>query len=391
MLNALKMSSFLTKLNRIKNFSSLWRPPVTQVVNFNSRAPTGTYGGRHTVTMLPGDGIGPQLMQGTQDVFKSAGVPIDFEEVNLKATDDEDCSETIEDAITSVQRNGVALKGNWLSPEGKNMGEMSYNVQLRHRLDLFANVVTCKSFPTIETRHKDVDIIIVRENTEGEYSHLEHENVSGVIEMMKIVTEEKSERIARFAFQFAKENNRKKVTAIHKANIMKMSDGLFLNTCRNVSKHYPDIEFKDMIIDNCAMQLVSNPTQFDVMVMPNLYGNVITNIAAALIGGPGIPPGSNFGGGYAVFETGTRNSGKAIANKNIANPISFLLAGTNMLRHLGLVIYASVIENAITNIVVSGRARTPDIGGTTTTSEFFEILEKEIESLRSRRKHQAAK
>lgn len=343
------------------------------------------------MTMLPGDGIGPQLMQGTQEVFKSAGVPIDFEIINLKAADTEDSSESIEDAITSVQRNGVALKGNWISPQGRNLGEMSYNVQLRRKLDLFANVVMCKSFPTIETRHKDVNIIIVRENTEGEYSHLEHENVSGVIEMMKIVTEEKSERIAHFAFQFAKDNNRKKVTAIHKANIMKMSDGLFLNTCRKVSQLYPDIEFKDMIIDNCAMQLVSNPKQFDVMVMPNLYGNVITNIAAALIGGPGIPPGSNYGGEYAVFETGTRNSGKAIANMNIANPMSFILAGTNMLRHLGLAMYSSVIETAITNIVTSGRARTPDIGGTTTTSQFFEILEQEIESMRSQRKRQTAK
>lgn len=341
--------------------------------------------------MLPGDGIGPQLMQGTQEVLKSAGVPIDFEVVNLKAAADKDCSETIEDAITSVQRNGVALKGNWLAPEGKHSGEMSYNVQLRHKLDLFANVVTCKSFPTVETRHENVDIVIVRENTEGEYSHLEHENVSGVIEMMKIVTAEKSERIAHSAFQFAKKNNRKKVTAIHKANIMKMSDGLFLSTCRDVSKDYPDIEFKDMIIDNCAMQLVSNPQQFDVMVMPNLYGNVITNIAAALVGGPGIPPGSNYGNDNAVFETGTRNSGKAIADKNVANPISFLLAGTNMLRHLGLAQYASVIEKAVTNIVVSGRARTEDIGGKTTTSEFFDVLEQEIEATRSKRKHQTAK
>jgi len=380
------MSSFVAKASRLYRIGLQWNPLLVQVAHFSSRELAGTYGGRHTVTMLPGDGIGPQLMQGTRDVFRSAGVPIDFEVVDVKATGGEDCSETIEDAITSVQRNGVALKGNWVSPEGRNSGEMSYNVQLRHKLDLFANVVICKSFPTIETRHKDVDIIIVRENTEGEYSHLEHENVSGVIEMMKIVTEEKSERIAQFAFKFAKENNRKKVTAIHKANIMKMSDGLFLNTCRSVSKYYPDIEFKDMIIDNCAMQLVSNPKQFDVMVMPNLYGNVITNVAAALIGGPGIPPGSNYGGEYAVFESGTRNSGKGIADLNIANPISFLLASTNMLKHLGLIMHSSMIEKAVTNIVVSGKARTADIHGTTTTSEFFEILEQEIESMRSRRK-----
>ncbi|XP_065071342.1 isocitrate dehydrogenase [NAD] subunit gamma, mitochondrial-like [Rhopilema esculentum] len=356
-----------------------------QVANFNSRSPTGTYGGRHTVTMLPADGIGPRLMQGTQEVFRSAGVPIDFEVVTFSPLNSEESSETIEDAVTSVQRNGVALKGNWMSiMDGPH--DMSSNVQLRHNLDLFANVVRCKSFPSVETRHKDVDVCIVRENTEGEYSHLEHENVSGVIEMMKIVTEERSERIADFAFRYAKENGRKKVTAIHKANIMKMSDGLFLNTCRKISHLYPDIEFSDMIIDNCAMQLVSNPKQFDVMVMPNLYGNVITNIAAALVGGPGIPPGANYSNDFAVFESGTRNSGKAIADKNIANPMSFLFAGTNMLRHLGLSSYAQVIDKAIENIVVSRRARTPDIGGQTTTSEFFEILEKEIEAMRSKRR-----
>ena len=335
--------------------------------------------------MLPADGIGPQLMQGTQEVFRSAGVPIDFEVVNFSPLNSEESSETIEDAVTSVQRNGVALKGNWMSiMDGPH--DMSSNVQLRHSLDLFANVVRCKSFPSVDTRHRDVDVCIVRENTEGEYSHLEHENVSGVIEMMKIVTEERSERIADFAFRYAKEHGRKKVTAIHKANIMKMSDGLFLNTCRKISQLYPDIEFSDMIIDNCAMQLVSNPKQFDLMVMPNLYGNVITNIAAALVGGPGIPPGANYSNDFAVFESGTRNSGKAIADKNIANPMSFLFAGTNMLRHLGLSSYAQVIDKAIENIVVSRRARTPDIGGQTTTSEFFEILEKEIEAMRSKRR-----
>lgn len=335
--------------------------------------------------MIPADGIGPALMKGTQEMFRSAGVPIDFESVDLAESNSSEDVDPIEDVITSVKRNGVALKGNWITREG--VGEdMSYNVQLRHKLDLYANVVTCKSFPTIETRHEGVDIAIVRENTEGEYSHLEHENVDGVVEMMKIITEEKSERIADFAFKYAREHGRKKVTAVHKANIMKMSDGLFLNTCHRISKLYPDIEFNDMIIDNCAMQIVSKPNQFDVMVMPNLYGNVITNIAAALVGGPGIPPGANYGSDYAVFESGTRNSGKEIQNDNIANPISFLLASTSMLRHLALDTYASLIENAIKNIVVNKTARTPDIGGNTSTTDFFLILEQEIETMRSKKR-----
>eukprot|EP00112_Aurelia_sp_Birch-Aquarium-sp1_P022079 Seg6109.3 transcript_id=Seg6109.3/GoldUCD/mRNA.D3Y31 product="Isocitrate dehydrogenase" protein_id=Seg6109.3/GoldUCD/D3Y31 len=379
------MASIVRRTPSWQRLHLLQRLACQQIAEFNSRAPSATYGGRHTVTMLPADGIGPQLLKGTQEVFRSAGVPIDFEIVNVNTDGQSESSETIEDAITAVQRNGVALKGNWGSFEGVG-SEVSYNVQLRHKLDLYANVVTCKSFPSIKTRHDDVDIIIIRENTEGEYSHLEHENVAGVVEMMKIVTEEKSERIADFAFRYAKEHGRKKVTAIHKANIMKMSDGLFLHTCQKISKLYPDIEFNEMIIDNCAMQLVAKPHQFDVMVMPNLYGNVITNIAAALIGGPGIPPGANYNDEHAVFESGTRNSGKGIADQNIANPMSLLFASTNMLRHLNMPLYASVIEQAINNIVTGNKARTLDIGGNTMTSEFFFILEKEIEQIRSARR-----
>ncbi len=373
------MAFFVKYMAAMKRPPAISFPTLFKAARFHGRAPVATYGGRHTVTMLPADGIGPQLMKGTQKVFRSAGVPIDFENVELSA----DGGETgIEDAITSIQRNGVGIKGNWVTTEG--IGEdISYNVQLRHKLDLFANVVTCKSFPTVVTRHNDVDVVIVRENTEGEYSHLEHENVDGVIEMMKIITEERSERIARFAFEYAIEHGRKKVTCIHKANIMKMSDGLFLNTCRNMSKEFPDIEFNDMIIDNCAMQLVSNPKQFDVMVLPNLYGNVITNIAAALIGGPGIPPGANYGKEYAVFESGTRNSGKGITDKNIANPVSFLFASTNMLRHLGMNDYASLIDNAIVNVVTKGKARTADMGGSSSTTDFIHNLEREIENMRS--------
>lgn len=351
----------------------------------NSEIPDATYGGRHTVTLIPAHGIGPALISGTEDVFGSAGVPVDFEEAHLVGDNDEEILHSFNDIVTAVRRNGTALKGNWITDLGK-IGGKSFNVALRHDLDLYANVVKCKSYPTVKTRHSDVDLVIIRENTEGEYSNLEHENVPGVIEMMKIITEESSNRIAKFAFEYARHHDRRKVTAVHKANIMKMSDGLFLSCCREMSKKYPDIEFNDMIIDNCAMQIVSKPEQFDVMVMPNLYGNVITSIGAALVGGPGIPPGENHGQNLHVYEAGTRNCGQEIAGDNIANPMSMLFAATSMLRHLGLSRHGHLIDVCIYNIVSSGKARPLDIGGQTTTTEFFDVLISEIEGRRNRRK-----
>lgn len=350
-------------------------------------SPDSTYGGRHTVTLIPGHGIGPGLIEGIEEVFRKAGVPMDFEVANLAGETPEEIMSSFQDVKTAVQRNGTAIKGNWTTEINRIHGAAkSFNVALRHDLELYANVVKCKSYPTIKTRHNNVDLIIIRENTEGEYSNLEHENISGVIEMMKIITEDHSKRIAKFAFEYARKHDRSKVTAVHKANIVKMSDGLFLSVCRNVAKNYPDIDFNDMIIDNCAMQMVSKPEQFDVMVMPNLYGNVITNIAAALVGGPGIPPGENHGDLYHIFESGTRNTGKDIAEKNIANPMSMLFASTSMLRHLGLNKHAHLIDVCINRIVTSNQARTFDIGGTTTTDEFFDFLTTEIEEIRHRRR-----
>jgi len=344
------------------------------------------YGGRHTVTLIPADGIGPALIDGMRKVFVSAGVPVDFEVADLELDSQESIEKSFDEILMAVRRNGVAIKGNWSSRLGP--GGISLNVALRHELDLYANVVHCKSVPSVVTRHNKVDLVIVRENTEGEYSNLEHENVPGVIEMLKVVTEEKAQRIARFAFEYARSNGRKKVTSIHKANIMKISDGLFLDTCREVAKDFPDIEFSDMIIDNCSMQLVSRPEQFDVMVMPNLYGNVITNIAAGLIGGPGIPAGANHGEDMHIYESGTRNSGKGIAHLNIANPMGILSASTSMLRFLGLHHQAETIDHCTKSIVTSGKARTEDIGGNTSTTEFYDILINEIELLRQRRMSQ---
>jgi len=350
---------------------------------FSTHTMPATYGGRHTVTLIPADGIGPALINGMREVFVSAGVPVDFEVCGITGETPEEVYDSFKEILMAVKRNGVAIKGNWASRLGP--GGISLNVALRHELDLYANVVHCKSVPNVITRHNNVDLVIVRENTEGEYSNLEHENVPGVIEMLKIVTEEKVHRIARFAFEYAKSSGRKKVTSIHKANIMKISDGLFLNTCREVSKDYPDIEFNDMIIDNCSMQLVSRPEQFDVMVMPNLYGNVITNIAAGLIGGPGIPSGANHGETMHVYESGTRNSGQGIAHLNIANPMSVISASTSMLRFLGLYHQAETIDHCMETIVSTGKARTSDIGGSTSTTDFYKILMEEIEILRQYR------
>jgi len=260
--------------------------------------------------------------------------------------------------------------------------QKSHNLRLRQELDMYANVVKCKSYPSIQTRHSNVDIVIVRENTEGEYSHLEHEGVPGVVESMKIITEKSSRRIGKFAFEYAKQHGRKKVTCVHKANIMKMADGLFLETCRDVANDYPDIQFEAMIVDNTAMQMVSKPEQFDVMVTPNLYGNIIANLATGLIGGPGISSGSNHGDTYNMFEYGARYSGQELAGPDMANPMGYITAGSSMLHHLGLEKQAKMIYDGVKRIVTSGKARPADIGGTTRTSEFFEILLDDINSNR---------
>uniref|UniRef100_A0A8D0HSH7 Isocitrate dehydrogenase [NAD] subunit, mitochondrial n=1 Tax=Sphenodon punctatus TaxID=8508 RepID=A0A8D0HSH7_SPHPU len=292
--------------------------------------PPAKYGGRHTVTMMPGDGIGPELMLHVKEVFRHACVPVDFEEVLMSA----DAAEDMQNAIVAIRRNRVALKGNIETNHNLPPSHKSRNNILRTSLDLFANVIHCKSVPGVATRHPNIDILIVRENTEGEYSSLEHESVSGVVESLKIITKTKSLRIAEYAFRLAQETGRKKVTAVHKANIMKLGDGLFLQCCKEVAAGYPDIAFDSMIVDNTTMQLLPPPPQFDVMVMPNLYGNIVNNVCAGLVGGPGLVPGANYGRDYAVFETATRNTGKSIANKNVANPTAMLLASCMMLDHL---------------------------------------------------------
>ncbi|XP_063219905.1 isocitrate dehydrogenase [NAD] subunit gamma, mitochondrial-like [Bacillus rossius redtenbacheri] len=340
--------------------------------------PKAHYGGRHTVTMLPGSGIGPELMGHVKEIFRYGGVPVDFEEVQTDARSES--NEDLDYAITTIRRNGVAIKGN-IETGSMSRSVISRNVALRNELDLYVNVLHCKSYSGVQTRQKDIDILIIRQNTEGEYAMLEHESVTGVVESMKVVTQENSERVARYAFEYARKHGRKKVTTIHKANIMKLSDGLFLETSREIAKEYPEIQHNDMIIDNCCMQLVSRPHQFDVMIMTNLYGTIVSNVVCGLVGGAGLLSGKNYGDQYAVFEPGTRNTGTAIAGKNIANPIAMLNASVDMLEHLGHHYHADLILKAIEKTVNEDRLHTPDLGGQATSVDVVQNVVKHLQQL----------
>lgn len=307
-------------------------------------------------------------------MFLYAGVPVDFEDIDIDPNADN--NDDLNYAITSIRRNGVALKGN-IETRSREVEVLSRNVALRNELDLYVNVLHCVSYPGVNSRQKNIDIVIVRQNTEGEYAMLEHESVDGVVESMKIITRSNSERLARYAFEYAKRNGRKKVTTVHKANIMKLSDGLFLETAKQVAKEYPDINHSDMIIDNTCMQLVSNPHQFDVVLTTNLYGSIVSNVVCGLLGGAGLLSGKNFGDHYTVFEPGTRNTGAKIAGKNIANPIAMLNAAVDMLRHLGHRHHATIIQNAINKTINAG-VHTRDLGGSATSREVVDSIMKHI-------------
>ncbi|GMT02264.1 hypothetical protein PENTCL1PPCAC_24438 [Pristionchus entomophagus] len=335
------------------------------------------YGGRHTVTVMPGDGIGPEMIGHIRTLMKYCNAPVNFEEVQMTSTPyDGD----MEEVIYAIERNGVGIKGN-IETKFDDPAFSSRNVELRRRLDLWANVLHCVTIPTVPSRHKDIDIVLIRENTEGEYSGLEHESIPGVVESIKIVTQDKIERVARFAYEYAVLNGRKKVTTVHKANIQKLGDGLFLQIAQEMAKEYPSIEFDQMIVDNACMQMVSRPQQFDVMLMPNLYGNIISNIACGLVGGPGLVSGMNMGDVHAVFEPGTRNTGTGLAGKDIANPTAFLRAGIDMLRYLGCHKHANVISDALWQTLTEQGIHTSDIGGSAKTSEVVEATLRNMERM----------
>ncbi|NP_001302871.1 isocitrate dehydrogenase [NAD] regulatory subunit 2, mitochondrial-like [Brassica napus] len=323
------------------------------------------------VTLIPGDGVGPLVTNAVEQVMEAMHAPVYFEPFDVHG----DMKSLPEGLLESIKKNKVCLKGGLKTPVGG--GVSSLNVNLRKELDLFASLVNCFNLPGLGSRHENVDIVVIRENTEGEYAGLEHEVVPGVVESLKVITKFCSERIAKYAFEYAYLNNRKKVTAVHKANIMKLADGLFLESCQEVAKKYPSIAYNEIIVDNCCMQLVARPEQFDVMVTPNLYGNLVANTAAGIAGGTGVMPGGNVGAEYAVFEQGASagNVGKdTTEEQKNANPVALLLSSAMMLRHLQFPSFADRLETAVKRVIAEGKCRTEDLGGKSTTQEVVDAV-----------------
>jgi isocitrate dehydrogenase (NAD+) len=332
----------------------------------------------YKITLIPGDGIGPEVTKAAVRVLEATGLKFEWETFDAGAEAYEKYHEYIpKELIESIDRTRVALKGPVTTPIGG--GFASINVELRKMFELYANFRPIRNLPHIPTRYPDVDLIIVRENTEGLYSGIEHEVVPGVIESLKIITEKASTRIARFAFEYARKNHRKKIHAIHKANIMKMSDGLFIRCSRNISKEYPEITYGEHIVDNTCMQLVMNPYQYDMLLMENLYGDILSDLCAAFVGGLGFVPGANFGDHCAIFEA-VHGSAPDIAGKNIANPTAVLRSGLLMLRHLGEHEASTQIRNALEKVYRDRDKLTRDVGGKAGTSEFADSI---IEAMQS--------
>lgn len=332
-----------------------------------------------TVTLIPGDGIGPEVSAAAQKVITATGVPIEWEVVEAGAACIEKYGTPLPDhVIEVVKRNKVALKGPITTPVGK--GFRSVNVALRQTLGLYANVRPLRNLKNIPSRYEGVDMVIVRENTEDIYAGVEHWVGQDAAESIKIITREASERIGRYAFELAKSQGRKKVTIVHKANIMKLSDGLFLESVRQVAKDYPEIECEDRIVDALCMNLVQTPENFDVLVLPNLYGDIVSDLGAGLVGGLGVAPGANIGEDGAVFEA-VHGSAPLIAGKNEANPLAMILSGVEMLKYLGFAEEASRIEQAVDLVLTNREALTKDLGGQAGTREFADSIIEAIQTL----------
>ncbi|MFL5726737.1 MAG: isocitrate/isopropylmalate dehydrogenase family protein [Chloroflexota bacterium] len=327
----------------------------------------------HRVTLIPGDGIGPELAAATRRVLDATGIEFDWETVDAgEAVIGEYGTPLPEHVLESIRRNRVALKGPITTPVGE--GFRSVNVTLRQALGLYANLRPARSIKGLETRYEDVDLVIVRENTEDLYAGIEHMVGPDAAESIKIITRAASERIARFAFDYAVANGRRKVTAVHKANIMKLSDGLFLESARTVAREYEGrVEFEDRIVDNMCMQLVQKPDLYDVLVLPNLYGDIVSDLAAGLVGGLGVAPGANIGTEAAVFEP-VHGSAPKYAGQDKANPTGLILSGALMLRHLGHTDAAERVERALREVIGEGRTLTYDLGGSAGTSAFTDAI-----------------
>ena len=322
----------------------------------------------HRVTLIPGDGTGPELAASLESVVAASGVAIAWERHDAGAAVIERAGTPLpDDVLASVRDTKVAIKGPVTTPVGA--GFRSVNVALRKELDLYACLRPVRSLPGVASRFSDVDIVVVRENTEDLYAGIERQVSPDEAESIKVITRAASERIARFAFDYARAHGRRRVTAVHKANIMKLTDGLFLRCAREVAAGYPDIELDDRIVDNLCLQLVQAPERFDVLVCPNLYGDIVSDLCAGLIGGPGVAPGANIGPDCAVFEA-VHGSGPDIAGHDIVNPTAFLLSGALMLAHLGEHTAARRLSDAVTAVLAEGRHLTRDLGGTAGTREF---------------------
>ena len=327
---------------------------------------------KHTITLIPGDGIGPEVTGAVVQILERAGLDVEWDSHLAGVLALERHGATLPaELLDSIARNKVALKGPVTTPVGG--GFTSVNVGLRQALELFANLRPVWNIPSVMSRYEKVDLVIVRENTEDLYSGLEHEVVPGVVESLKIITAAASERIARFAFEYARQYGRKRVTAVHKANIMKLGDGLFLSSVRRVAATYPDIASDDRIVDAACMHLVMNPTQFDVLLMPNLYGDIVSDLCAGLVGGLGVVPAANLGTEIGVFEA-VHGSAPDIAGRNVANPMALLLSAALMLRHIGEAAIADRVMKALGAVLGEGRVRTRDLGGTASTTEFAEAI-----------------
>jgi isocitrate dehydrogenase (NAD+) len=326
----------------------------------------------HTITLIPGDGIGPEVTEAVVRIVKASGVKVDWERIDAGVTAFERYKTSLPpELLDSVHRNTVALKGPVTTPIAE--GFTSVNVGLRKALDLYANLRPVVNLPGIKSRFENVNLIIVRENTEDLYSGLEHEIVPGIVESLKIITERASTRIAKFAFAYARQHRRTKVTAIHKANIMKLGDGLFLDSVRAVARDYPEVPYDERIVDAVCMQLVLFPERFDVLVLPNLYGDIVSDLCAGLVGGLGVVPGANIGDDTAVFEA-VHGTAPDIAGQNLANPIALLLSALMMLEHIEEQEAASRIRGALTRVLERGDVRTRDLGGQATTTEFAQAI-----------------
>jgi isocitrate dehydrogenase (NAD+) len=334
---------------------------------------------KHTVTLLPGEGIGPEVAAATREILDAAGVKIKWEELGARAENTDKATIGAEvlntAAIESVRKNKVALKGPMATAIAG--GARSVNVALRKSLDLYSNLRPVKNVPGVKSHFDNVDIVIVRENTEDLYSGLEHEVVPGVVESLKIITEKASTRIAKFAFEYARKNGRKKIHAIHKANIMKLGDGLFLKSIRVVAENYKDIEYKELIVDNACMQIVIDPKQFDILLLPNLYGDIVSDLGAGLVGGLGVVPSGNIGEECAIFEA-VHGTAPDIAGKGLANPTALIMSAVLMLNYLNEREAAAKVDAALIKVYREGKHVTKDVGGKAGTKEFTDAVIKAL-------------